>query len=114
MFQEIVNSLQGRLGFYMRGTSRELAISQDRAISSEVFGLEAVVVISSECETHHPGGATSQDTTVNVYLTQHEGVNSLEAAINTLKKMGYKSSVRRYVSGGLRRAMVSIYTNCPC
>lgn len=118
MFKTILTALQDLLGFYILNDRREFAIAEDYAIDRDVFGLEVVVIDTYTNTTRYPGGAVSKEYTVRVYLTQHEGGNNtLTDAIARLETLGYEVSTRRYVigkQGNVRRAVVSITTNCIC
>lgn len=128
MFREIEEALIGDgsdkptgnlIGFYLDATKqRKLAIVEDFAIDRDVFGLEVVVKIKSSQVTSYMGGARSSDYCYEVFLTQHEaGRNTIRMAVKRLENLGYKSfTIWNPIGkqGNVRRAVVSIKTNCDC
>lgn len=117
MFPTIVELLSPLAGFYISTNKRKTAIVQSFAIEQEVFGLE-VVVGDSNVEVDNYGGCMSEVYTTKIYLTQHEGGKySINEAVNELKVVGWQCSVYWVTvskQNNLKRAVVSIKSNCVC
>jgi hypothetical protein len=117
MFPTIVELLAPFAGFYISANKNKTAIVRSFAIEQEVFGLE-VVVGDSDVEVDNHGGCISEVYTTKIYLTQHEGGKySIYEAVEALKVVGWQMSVYWVTvskQNNLKRAVVSIKSNCVC
>jgi hypothetical protein len=128
MYKEIETALRGDgsdsatgnlIGFYLDATNhRKLAIVEDYAIDRDVFGLEVVVRTKTSQVTSYMGGARSSLYCVEVFLTQHEaGRNTIKLAAERISLLGFKTvTVWNPIGkqGNVKRAVVTIDTNCLC
>lgn len=117
MFNQILPIVQDYLGYYKTPQGEKLAISQSYAVDNDVYGLECVVSNSDSTNLGYSGSARTSQFTTTVMLTQHEGRNTIDQAVQDLSEVpGWNTKVKWVLTGGkqlsVRRAIVCIENTC--
>ena len=117
MFNQILQIIQDYLGYYDSPQGEKLAISQSYAIDNDVYGLECIVSNSDSTNLGYSGSARTSQYCTTVMLTQHDGRNTIDSAVQDLSNVsGWNTKVKWVLTGGkqqnVRRALVIIENIC--